>query len=233
MHGVLPHITLETGKQPQHSIIWLHGLGADGEDFVPIAEEMNLPVAVRYLFPHAPKRPVTINGGFVMRAWYDIADAAIDAQQDEAGIRASQADIETLIAQEMQRGIASENIYIAGFSQGGAIALHTGLRHMPCLGGIIALSAYLPLEETLPREASATAQNIPIFIAHGRSDPIVPHALGKATAEKLRGLGYQPEWHEYAMPHSVCMEELRDIEAWLARRLKGSHDDANASSVSG
>ncbi len=224
MHDILPHITLETGKSPQHSIIWLHGLGADGEDFVPIAEEMDLPVAVRYLFPHAPKRPVTINGGFIMRAWYDIADATIDAQQDASGIRAAQAAIETLIAQEMQRGNAPENIYLAGFSQGGAIALHTGLRHTQQLGGIIALSTYLLLAETLEQEASTAAQNIPIFMAHGRSDPVVPYALGKASAEKLRGLGYQPEWHEYAMPHSVCMEEVRDVAAWLAHRLKMAQD---------
>ena len=220
MHDILPHITLETGKSPQHSIIWLHGLGADGEDFVPIAEEMDLPVAVRYLFPHAPKRPVTINGGFIMRAWYDIADATIDAQQDAAGIRAAQSAIETLIAQEMQRGNAPENIYLAGFSQGGAIALHTGLRHTRQLGGIIALSTYLLLAETLEQEAGTAAQNVPIFMAHGRSDPVVPYALGKASAEKLRELGYQPEWHEYAMPHSVCMEEVRDVAAWLTHRLK-------------
>lgn len=220
MQDVLPHITLETGKSPQHSIIWLHGLGADGEDFVPIAEEMDLPVAVRYLFPHAPKRPVTINGGFIMRAWYDIAAATIDAQQDATGIRAAQAAIETLIAQETQRGTAPENIYLAGFSQGGAIALHTGLRHTQRLGGIIALSTYLLLAEALAQEASAAAQNIPIFMAHGRSDPVVPYALGKASAEKLSELGYQPEWHEYAMPHSVCMEEVSDVAAWLTHRLK-------------
>lgn len=220
MQDVLPHITLETGKSPQHSIIWLHGLGADGEDFIPIAEEMDLPVAVRYLFPHAPKRPVTINGGFIMRAWYDIADATIDAQQDAAGIRAAQAAIDTLIAQEIQRGNAPENIYLSGFSQGGAIALHTGLRHTQRLGGIIALSTYLLLAETLEQEASTAAQNIPIFMAHGRSDQVVPYALGKASAEKLRELGYQPEWHEYAMPHSVCMEEVRDVAAWLTHRLK-------------
>jgi len=220
MQEILPHIALETGKSPQHSIIWLHGLGADGEDFVPIAEEMDFPVAVRYLFPHAPKRPVTINGGFIMRAWYDIAAPAIDAQQDAAGIRASQDAIETLIAQEIRRGSSAENIYLAGFSQGGAIALHTGLRHAQRLGGIIALSTYLPLAETLAHEASAAAQSTPIFMAHGRSDPVVPYALGKASAEKLTGLGYQPEWHEYAMPHSVCMEEVRDVAAWLTHRLK-------------
>ena len=219
MDSVLPHIRLEIGKSPQHSIIWLHGLGADGEDFVPIAEEMNLPVAVRYIFPHAPKQPVTINGGFVMRAWYDIVGADITAQQDSAGIRASQAAIEAFIAQEIGRGIAAENIYLAGFSQGGAIALHTGLRHLSRLGGIVALSCYLPLAETLAHEVSPASSHIPVFMAHGRNDPIVPYARGHASAEALRKQGYQLEWHEYAMPHSVCMEEVRDVEAWLTRQL--------------
>ena len=219
MNNLLPHITLEIGKQPQHSIIWLHGLGADGEDFVPVAEDMNLPLAVRYIFPHAPKQPVTINGGFIMRAWYDIAGASIAARQDETGIRASQAAIEALIAQEKLRGIATENIYLAGFSQGGAIALHTGLRHASRLGGILALSTYLPLVETLSHEVSAATGRMPVFMAHGRDDPVVPYALGKASAEELSRLGYPLEWHEYAMPHSVCMEEIRDIEAWLSYRL--------------
>ena len=221
MNSVLAHITLESGKSPQHSIIWLHGLGADGEDFVPIAEQMNLPLAVRYIFPHAPKQPVSINGGFVMRAWYDIAAAEIHAQQDAAGIRASQAEIEKLITQEKQRGIAAENIFLAGFSQGGAIVLQTGLRHAEKLGGILALSTYLPLAETLEDEASHAAKDTPIFMAHGRHDPIVPYGLGKTSAEKLSGLGYQVEWHEYAMQHSVCMEEIADIAAWLTQRLNG------------
>jgi len=146
---MLPHITVDSGKSPQHSIIWLHGLGADGEDFVPIAEQMSLPVAVRFIFPHAPKQPVTINGGFIMRAWYDIAAAEIHAEQDANGIRASQAEIEKLIAQEKQRGVAAADIFLAGFSQGGAIALQTGLRHAEQLGGILALSTYLPLAESM------------------------------------------------------------------------------------
>jgi len=221
MNNLLPHITLETGKSPQHSIIWLHGLGADGEDFVPIAEEMSLPVAVRYIFPHAPMQPVTINGGYVMRAWYDIVASGIDAQQDAAGIRASQAELEKLIAQEKQRGIATRNIYLAGFSQGGVIALQTGLRQAERLGGILALSTYLPLAETFVDEASECAKDTPIFMAHGRSDPVIPYALGKISAEKLSGLGYALEWHEYAMPHSVCMEEVSDIAAWLTRQLNG------------
>jgi phospholipase/carboxylesterase len=216
---VLPHITLETGKSPRHSIIWLHGLGADGGDFVAIADEMNLPVAVRYIFPHAPMQPVTINGGFVMRAWYDIAAADIGAQQDEDGIRKSQRKIEKLIAQEKQRGSAAENIFLAGFSQGGALALHTGLRHAEKLGSILALSCYLPLAETLADEASNAAKDTPIFMAHGRNDPIVPYGLGKSSAEKLSGLGYRLEWREYAMPHSMCAEEVRDIEDWLTKQL--------------
>ncbi|MFZ1547640.1 MAG: dienelactone hydrolase family protein [Candidatus Nitrotoga sp.] len=219
MNNVLPHITLETGKSPQHSIIWLHGLGADGEDFVSIAEEMKLPVAVRYLFPHAPKQPVTINGGLIMRAWYDITAFNTDAKQDVKGIRASQAAIEALIAQEKQRGIATDNIFLAGFSQGGAIAMHTGLRHASRLGGIIALSTYLLQAETLSSEASAAALDIPIFMAHGNSDPIVFYARGVNSADELKKRGYQVEWHEYRMQHSVCPEEVRDIQTWLTHKL--------------
>ena len=222
MNTLLPHITLETGQSPRHSIIWLHGLGADGEDFVSIAQEMSLPVAVRYIFPHAPQQPVTINGGVVMRAWYDVIATSTGFQQDAAGIRASQAAIELLIAQEKQRGITAENIYLAGFSQGGAIALHTGLRHAQRMGGIIALSTYLPLAETLPHETSAAARNIPVFMAHGHDDPIIPFALGQASSEILRGQGYRLEWHAYAMQHSVCMEEVRDVAVWLTQRLNSA-----------
>ncbi len=225
--SLLPAITLETGEGPQHSIIWLHGLGADGEDFLPVAQQMRLPEPVRYIFPHAPMRPVTINGGYVMRAWYDIVAAAPQSGlgaagnqlQDEAGIRASQAEIEKLIAQEKRRGIAARNIYLAGFSQGGAIVLHTGLRHGEALGGILALSSYLPLAAMLPREASSAALGTPLFMAHGRDDPIIPYALGCASAQQLIDLGYGVEWREYAMPHSVCQEELADIERWLTARL--------------
>ncbi len=219
MNNILPHITFETGKSPQHSIIWLHGLGADGEDFVPVAEAMNLPLPVRYIFPHAPMQPVTINGGYVMRAWYDIVSASISAVQDEAGIRTSQAELEKLIAQERQRGILARNIFLAGFSQGGVIALQTGLRHAERLGGLLALSTYLPLAETLADEASENSKGTPVFMAHGRSDQVIPYALGKASAEQLSELGYPLEWHEYAMAHSVCMEEVQDIAAWLTHRL--------------
>ncbi len=217
--GILPHIVLDKGKAPHHSIIWLHGLGADGSDFVEVAEQMNLPVAMRFIFPHAPKQPVTINGGFIMRAWYDITEIDIAARQDAAGIQASQLEIGKFIAQEKIRGISEENIYLAGFSQGGAIALHTGLRHPAKLGGILALSTYLPLAEMMSQEVSLSAKNTPVFFAHGRHDPVVPYALGKMSAEKLQQHGHQVEWHEYDMPHSVCMEEISDIEKWLTRRL--------------
>lgn len=220
MTSILPNITLETGAAPTYSIIWLHGLGADGEDFVPIAEEINLPVAVRYIFPHAPKRPVTLNGGFIMRAWYDIAASDIDAEQDATGIRAAQADIEKLLAQERSRGIPPEHIFLAGFSQGGAIALHTGVRHTHRLGGILALSAYLPLAETLHEEASMAAKETPIFMAHGRNDTVVPFVLGISSREKLLQRGYRVDWREYAMPHSVCQEEVGDIEAWLRAAIR-------------
>ena len=224
---LLPHIQFETGDNPQHAIIWLHGLGADGNDFLPIAEELSLPVPVRYLFPHAPMRPVTVNGGYVMRAWYDIYAAAPSGglvlagarQQDAAGIRASQQEIEKFITQERQRGIAAENIYLAGFSQGGAVVLFTGLRHRERLGGILGLSTYLALSAALASEASSAARETPIFMAHGLSDPVIPHALGQASAQQLRDGGYILEWHDYAMPHSVCDEEIRDIARWLNGRL--------------
>ncbi len=227
MTSILPCITLETGPEPKHSIIWLHGLGADGEDFVPIADEMTLPVAVRYLFPHAPMRPVTLNGGYVMRAWYDILVAAPSTgisvgsgdREDETGIRAAQSEIDKLIAREKQRGIAAGNIFLAGFSQGGAIALHTGLRQTERLGGILALSTYLPLSRTLQTEADAAAKLTPIFMAHGQADPVIPYAFGRSSAEELLRQGYALEWHSYAMPHSVYPEEIRDIEQWLVHRL--------------
>ncbi len=220
MSGNLANITIESGKTPRHSIIWLHGLGADGHDFEPVVDELRLPCAVRYVFPHAPMRPVTINGGFVMRAWYDIAGQSIEAAQDDAGIRASQADIEALIAREVALGIAPRNIFLAGFSQGGAIALHTALRRKEPLGGVLALSAYLPLADAARAEAQPESRATPVFMAHGRSDTVVPCRLGATSREALEKLGYEVEWHEYEMPHSVCDAELRDIEAWLSARLQ-------------
>ena len=218
-----PPIILQTGKNPQHSIIWLHGLGADGQDFVPIADELDLPVAVRYIFPHAPMRPVTINGGFVMRAWYDIAGQSMDAKQDAAGIRASQLLVEELISQEVAGGIMPSRIFLAGFSQGGAIALHTAIRQSTPLGGVLALSTYLPLADSAAREAHASTRATPVFMAHGRDDPVIPCALGAGSRDRLLEFGYAVEWHEYTMQHSVCEEELRDIENWLALRIKQAH----------
>jgi len=222
-----PPIILQTGNNPLHSIIWLHGLGADGQDFVPIVDELRLPVAVRFIFPHAPMRPVTINGGFVMRAWYDITQSpppalsreGSDAHQDAAGIRASQTEVEALISHEVADGIAPGNIILAGFSQGGAIVLHTALRQTTPLGGVMALSTYLPLARSTPDEIKAGTLATPVFMAHGRSDPVIPFSLGASSREALREFGYAVEWHEYAMQHSVCEEELRDIEAWLTKRL--------------
>jgi len=219
MSSVLPHITLQTGKDPLYSIIWLHGLGANGSDFVPIVDEIALPHAVRYIFPHAPKRPVTINGGFVMPAWYDIRSDDIAEAQDAEGIRESQCAVDALIAQEITSGIAPSHIFLAGFSQGGAIALHCGLRCEQRLGGILALSTYLPLAETVVAEAPPSALETPIFMAHGRNDPIVPYALGKASFERVSALGYKVEWHEYAMQHTVCMEEIDAISLWLKSRM--------------
>ncbi|MFA6120137.1 MAG: alpha/beta hydrolase fold domain-containing protein [Sideroxydans sp.] len=219
MISVLPHITLQTGNSPSYSIIWLHGLGANGSDFVPIVDEIALPHPVRYIFPHAPKRPVTINGGFIMPAWYDIRSDDIAEAQDAEGIGESQRAVDALIAQEMAAGIAPSRIFLAGFSQGGAIALHCGLRATQRLGGILALSTYLPLAETVEAESHPTALETPIFMAHGRSDPIVPYVLGKASWEKLSALGYSVEWHEYAMPHTVCMEEIDAIAQWLTARM--------------
>jgi phospholipase/carboxylesterase len=216
----IPPIILQTGRQPRHSIIWLHGLGADGQDFVPIADELDLPLAVRYIFPHAPMRPVTINGGLVMRAWYDIAGQSIDAQQDAAGIRASQLLVEELIANEVAGGIMAGQIFLAGFSQGGAIAIHTAIRQTIPLSGVLALSSYLPLANSTAREALASTRATPIFMAHGRNDPVIPYALGTGSRNALLELGYAVEWHEYTMQHSLCDEELRDIETWLTLRMR-------------
>jgi len=224
----LPPIVLQTGKQPKHSIIWLHGLGADGHDFVPVVDELKLSAAVRYIFPHAPMRPITINGGFVMRAWYDITQMApssglradSDAHQDVAGIRASQVYIEELVAREVSQGIAPGNIFLAGFSQGGAIVLHTALRQNTPIGGVLALSTYLPLSDSAAIEMILATTATPIFMAHGRNDPVIPYSLGISSKEKLLAFGYSVKWHEYPMQHSICNAELQDIQYWLEERIK-------------
>jgi phospholipase/carboxylesterase len=213
-------IEIETGRAPDAAVIWLHGLGADGHDFEPVVPELRLPprLAVRFVFPHAPVRPVTINMGMPMRAWYDILQLG-GGTEDDAGIRASQALVEGLIERENSRGVQARRIVLAGFSQGGAIALQTGLRHPEPLGGILALSTYLPLAATLAAERGAANRNLPVFMAHGTLDPMIPIARARASRASLEALGYAVQWQEYAMPHSVCGEEIADIAAWLVRLL--------------
>ena len=215
MSGLLETLEIETGASPRAAVIWLHGLGADGHDFEPIVPELGLPaaLALRFVFPHAPHQAVTINGGAVMRAWYDITG---DGRQDAAGIRASQTRVEALIARERARGIAARSIVLAGFSQGGAVALQTGLRHPERLAGILALSAYLPLPDTLAHEASEANRGVPIFMGHGTEDPLIPLSWATRSREHLVALGYAIEWREYQMPHSVCAEEIEDVGRWLS-----------------
>jgi phospholipase/carboxylesterase len=217
MSGLLDAVEIETGKNPRASVIWMHGLGADGNDFAPLVPELDLPDApIRFVFPHAPVQPVTINGGMRMRAWYDITDAAI-RREDERGVRASQALVEALMAREKERG--ATRLLLAGFSQGGAIALHTGLRQPERIAGIMALSTYVPVADKLAAEASPANRDVPIFMAHGTQDPVIVLARAQQSRDLLRALGYSVEWREYPMPHSVCAEEVRDIGAWLKKAL--------------
>ena len=218
---MLDCITLEPNSPATACVIWMHGLGADGNDFVPIVPELNLPTGhgVRFVFPNAPTMPVTINGGYVMRAWYDIVSAELDKRADEGGVRSSQALIEELIADQRSKGIAADRILLAGFSQGGVIALQTGLRHPDKLAGIMALSTYLACADSLGVEASAANRQIPLFMVHGSMDPVIPVALAKLSKARLETHGYKVEWHEYGMPHSVCAEEIDDIAAFLKRVL--------------
>ena len=219
MPELLAAVEIETGKNPTASIVWLHGLGADGNDFATIVPELRLPkAAIRFVFPHAPVQPVTINGGMRMRAWYDIADGA-NPREDERGVRASQALIEALIGREKERGTAAGRLVLAGFSQGGAIALQTGLRHPERIAGIMALSTYVPVAEKLAAEASPANRDVPIFMAHGSYDPIIPLARAEQSRKLLESLGYPVAWREYGMPHSVCPEELAAIGAWLQKVL--------------
>ncbi|GAB4469699.1 MAG: alpha/beta hydrolase [Burkholderiaceae bacterium] len=215
-------VELQTVPDPAATVIWLHGLGADGYDFVPIVRELESlgAPAARYVFPHAPMRPVTINGGYVMRAWYDILGTDLDRREDEAGIRASQAAVENLIAREVARGTPPARIVLAGFSQGGAIALHSGLRRPQPLAGLVALSCYLPLVDRFEAERHPASARVPIFLAHGNADPVVPIARGVAARDRLVALGHPVAWHEYPMPHSVCAEQIRDIAAFLRDVLR-------------
>jgi phospholipase/carboxylesterase len=225
MSDLLEAIEIETAPNPAAAVIWLHGLGADGNDFAPIVPELRLAgaPAIRFVFPHAPTMPVTINNGYVMRAWYDVSFGDLEGttrRADEAGVRASQARVDQLIEREMARGIAARQIVVAGFSQGGAIALQTGLRHPQRIAGIMALSTYLPLADRLEAEAAAANRDVPIFYAHGTHDPVIPLAMATASHEKLVASGYAVEWHEYPMQHSVCGEEVAAISTWLTRVLR-------------
>jgi phospholipase/carboxylesterase len=214
-------IEIETGRNPDASMIVLHGLGASGDDFVPVCEQLDLAAVgtMRYVLPHAPMRPVTINSGFVMPAWYDILGLGGQAGEDEAGLRASQALVEALIAREVARGVPSERIVLAGFSQGCAMALLTGLRHRDKLAAIVGLSGYLPLAAQTATERSAANRATPIFLAHGRFDPMIALARATATRDALTALGYAVQWHEYPMEHSVCLPEIEDLQGFLLQVL--------------
>ena len=214
-------IEAQTGENPVATILIMHGLGADGRDFLPIAEQLDLSGVgpVRFLFPNAPEIPVTINGGMVMPAWYDIRAADLGRQEDEAGLRQSQADIEALIAHETARGMPANRIVVAGFSQGCAMALMVGLRHAHKLAGIVCMSGYLPLADKTPTERSTACQDVPVFMGHGTRDGVVLLARATASRDALQALGYQVEWHDYPMEHSVCPQEITDLENWLNRVL--------------
>ncbi|HET7556765.1 MAG TPA: alpha/beta fold hydrolase [Rhodanobacteraceae bacterium] len=211
----------ETAPHPTHSVVVLHGLGADGSDFVPIVPQLvrsGWP-PLRFVFPHAPLRPITINAGMRMRGWYDIGGFDLAQKQDEAGIRASIVQVEALIAREAERRVPAERVILAGFSQGGAIALAGGIRHPQTLGGIVALSTYLPIAEIVAAERHAANARTPIFMAHGAFDPVVPQRLGELSRERLLGFGHPLSWHSYPMAHQVCPQEISDLADWLEERL--------------
>ena len=225
MTTLLPHIELTSGPDPDAAVIWLHGLGADGNDFAAIVPELDLAACrpIRFIFPHAPSMPVTVNGGYVMPAWYDIVGADLQKREDAGGIRRSALAIEALIANEVTRGVDAQHIVLAGFSQGCAMALHTGLRHAAPLAGIMALSGYLPLAADLAAEASPANRQVPVFMAHGSADPVVPVARGEASRDLLQSMGYPVQWHTYPMQHSVHPRELQDIGVFL-RSVLGRDD---------
>lgn len=221
MSDLLDALEIETAPDPDAAVVWMHGLGADGHDFEPIVPELGLPArpGIRFVFPHAPLRPVTINQGHVMRAWYDVRALAGVRREDEAGVRQSARQIEALMERERQRGIAPRRLVLAGFSQGGAMALHVALRYPERLAGVLALSCYLPLASTLATEASPANRDVPIFWAHGVHDPMLPLAMAEQGREQVGSLGYRIEWHQYPIPHSVSAEEIADVARWLGRVL--------------
>ena len=220
--SLLETVEIATGDHPEAAVIWMHGLGADGNDFVPIVRELDLSEcpAIRFVFPHAETMPVTINNGYVMRAWYDILGMDLVRREDEVGLRKSQQQIEQLIAREIERGIPAERIILAGFSQGCAMTLQTGLRYSKKLAGMLCLSGYLPLADKLPAERSDANFSTPIFMAHGRVDPVVQIARAETSRDFLKSLGYAIEWKDYSMPHSVCEEEIDDIGQVITRWLR-------------
>ncbi len=220
-HDTQTVVTLQPSTSATSAIIWLHGLGADGSDFVPIVPELRLPdsLSARFIFPHAPMRPISWNNGHVMRGWYDIKALALKAEEDTAGIHQSEQTIRHLIQHELDQGIAANRIVIAGFSQGGAMALQTALRYLQRLAGVMALSTYLPLRDTLADEASVANKDIPILMCHGKQDPVVPFELGDHSRKLLEEQGYVIDFRTYNMSHSLCAEELMDISAWLQKVL--------------
>lgn len=222
MNPLLESIEIETGANPQHAVIWLHGLGADGHDFAPIVPELGLQDAptIRFIFPHAPIQPVTINGGMAMRSWYDIYVADLVRHEDESGLRQSQIEVQNLIARENARGIPTENIVLAGFSQGCAMTLQTGLRLPERLAGMLCLSGYLPLAAAVAKERHPANQDTPIFMAHGSMDPVVPLTRAEASRQQLEAMGYQVQWNVYPMPHAVCPEEITAIGQFFKQVLR-------------
>jgi len=218
---LLPTVELQTGPNPSATIIWLHGLGADGHDFEPVVPQLSLPddLDVRFVFPHAPSIPVSVNGSYIMPAWYDIKHTDIGYEQDAQGVIESARMVQMLIDREEMHGIPSSRIVLAGFSQGGAMAMHVGLRQGEALAGIIALSCYLPLAETVEKEMRSETLKTPIFMAHGMNDPVVPYTLGESAHSTLQSLGYSVTWHSYPMEHSVCHEEIIKIGQWVTSLL--------------
>jgi phospholipase/carboxylesterase len=219
MTQLLDNIEIETAPNPTIAVVWLHGLGADGNDFVPLVRELDLTglPGIRFVFPHANTMPVTINGGYVMRSWYDIVATDLTRREDEGGLRASQLQVEALIAREKARGIPASRIILAGFSQGCAMTLQTGLRHPEKLAGMLCLSGYLPLSSVAGTERSEASLATPIFMAHGVQDPVVPFARAEESRKVVEALGYQVEWHAYPMQHTLCLEEVQDISAWIRK----------------
>ena len=217
--ALLETVERETGPDPRWTVLWLHGLGADGHDFAPIVPELLRPdwPGIRFVFPHAPVRPVTLNGGVPMRAWYDIRNLSADDRADEEGVRESMREVDALIARERDRGVPAERLLLVGFSQGGAMALASGLRREAPVAGIAALSAYLPLASKTAAEMTPGGKATPVFMAHGTQDPVVPYMLGDETRALMQSAGYAVEWHSYPMPHSLCADEVADLHAFLKR----------------